>query len=120
MSDLKNILPTNNGIDEALLRAYLNGELTEAENKNIEKALSADEFAEDALEGLLHTNKTNYGGLETELKIGLQQTLKNNQKTKKKKQPLKSFKQLNLGIAITIGILVLVCLVWVLTHMKTQ
>lgn len=120
MSDLKNILPTNNGIDETLLRAYLNGELSESENKAIEKALSADEFAEDALEGLLHTNNTNLGGLEAELKIGLHHTLKSTQKTKKKKQPLKSFKQLNLGIAITIGILVLVCIVWVLTHLKSQ
>jgi ABC-type antimicrobial peptide transport system permease subunit len=48
-----------NPIDEQLLLAYLNNELTEQQKHEVEKQMMDDNFDEDALDGLLQLNTKN-------------------------------------------------------------
>ncbi len=51
MDDTNNILPNNDELDEQLMN-YLQGNLSDAERKNVQKQMGDDAFVKDALDGL--------------------------------------------------------------------
>jgi predicted secreted protein len=83
--DLKNILSNlNNDIEQDKLLDYLNRQLSEKEQHELEQQLNDDPFMSDALDGLadLHP-KADVSAMVQELNSGLNRQLRKKKKTKK-------------------------------------
>ncbi len=82
--DLKNILHNLNAdIDQELLLKYLQNELTKEQEHEVESALSEDEFAADAMEGLYALKNTHdLGKISENLNRSLHYKLKEKRKLK--------------------------------------
>ncbi len=82
--DLKNILSNlNNEIEQDKLLDYLNRQLSEKEQHELEKQLNDDPFMSDAMDGLAELNpKTDVSAMVQELNSGLNRQLRTKKKTK--------------------------------------
>lgn len=104
--DLKNILSNlNNDIEQDKLLDYLNRQLTEKEQHELEKQMNDDAFMSDAMDGLaaLHPKK-DVSAIVQELNSGL-----NRQLRKKKKK--KTFFQQDTTIYYSIVILLMLLVI---------
>jgi hypothetical protein len=110
-NDLKDILSNNNkDIDNQKLMDYLTNQLSKKESHELEQDMAADEFLNDAVEGLQKlTNKKDVEAYVEQLNRDLQkQTAKN--KNRKEKRKLKDQPYLYLTI-ILILLLMVVCFI---------
>ncbi len=82
--DLKNILTNlNNDIEQDKLLDYLNRQLSDKEQHELEKQLIDDPFMSDAMDGLSSLNsKTDVAAMVQELNSGLNRQLRTKKKTK--------------------------------------
>ncbi len=82
--DLKNILSNlNNDIEQDKLLDYLNRQLSDKEQHELEKQLNDDAFMSDAMDGLAEFHsKSNVTAMVQELNSGLNRQLRKKKKTK--------------------------------------
>ena len=82
--DLKDILSNlNNDIDQDKLLDYLNRQLSDKEQHELEKQLNDDPFMSDAMDGLAELHpKTDVSAMVQELNSGLNRQLRKKKKTK--------------------------------------
>ena len=111
-NDLKDILSNSNkDIDNQRLMDYLTQQLSKTDNHEVEKNMAADEFLNDAVEGLQKIdNKRSVQDYVDQLNIDLQkQTAKN--KKRKEKRRLKDQPYTYLTIILILLLLVISFLV---------
>ena len=112
--DLKDILSNlNPDIDQETLLQYLQGKLSAQEQHDVERKIMDNDFAADALEGLLEfKNKKNISVLVDQLNADLK---RRTEKKKRLKEKLRLNLDSNLVIAIVI-ILLLIILSYMVIH----
>src|SRR5580704_13382726 len=91
-NELFNILSDNNNIEKQKLIDYLNDKLSDKEKNEVEQWMTANDFANDAVEGLHQLkNKKSLQSyvdqLNRQLKIQLEQKRQRKQKRKIKEHP---------------------------------
>lgn len=87
-SDLKDILENSNkDIDNQQLMDYLSNQLNKASGHEVEAAMAADDFVNDAVEGLQQiSDKNNVQAYVEQLNDGLQKQIAKNKKRKEKRR----------------------------------
>lgn len=116
--NLKDILShLSNEVDQETLLKYLNGQLSEQQKHDVEKKMLANDFTEDAMEGLQEIrNKKDISSLVEQLNKDLHKKL---EKKKQRREKLRFKDQPWLYIAALI-ILLLIILSYIVIHRMLQ
>lgn len=91
-NDLKNILSgLNKEVEQEKLLRYLNRDMTDAEQHELEKNIADDPFAEDALDGLEQLkNKTELSSVTQQLNLHLKKEIHKRNKNRNKHKGIQS------------------------------
>ena len=91
-NDLKNILSgLNKEVEQEKLLQYINRNMTDAEQHELEKSIADDPFAEDALDGLEQLkNKTELSSLTQQLNLQLKKEVNKRNKGRNKHKGIPS------------------------------
>lgn len=119
-SDLKDILGNSNkDIDNQQLMDYLSNQLNKASGHEVETAMAADEFMNDAVEGLQQiADKNNVQAYVEQLNDGLQKQIAKNKKRKEKRR-LKDSPYTYLAIIILL-VLMVICFIAVKKYLDAK
>jgi anti-sigma factor RsiW len=118
MSDLGNILQSDDELNEAQLKKYLSGEANAEELHAVEKTMADDAFVNDAVEGLQSfSSEAKLDDYVTQLNKKLHQQLETPRERKKKRR----IKDLSWVILAVIIILLLCILaVWIIRMQRER
>lgn len=106
--DLFDILARTPDLDPQRLLDYIEGRLTEADKREVEKLLADSPFDSDALEGLEQVQqKDRLPGVVQDINRQLVKQLQT-----RRRRPYKKLPDINLPLTVTIIILILVALVY--------
>jgi anti-sigma factor RsiW len=118
MTDLSNILQSDDELNEAQLKKYLSGEANAEEAQAVEKTMAGDAFANDAVEGLqAFSSEAKLDDYVTQLNKKLHQQLEAT-KERKAKRTIKDLPWVILAVIIIL--LLCIVAVWIIRMQRER